>query len=210
MEKKTGNRRKAATKTGSVTDKPEINLVQTETDIIQEKRKRGRPKGSKNKTIRKDYDIAAQQEPGENSKLLKHEIKLYNLPSVNVNDLQSVKDRISLYFSYCEIDDVKPSIASLALSFGISRFTLFNWLNGKSGTIKNIECLNTIKTAYNIINAHYENMMNQGKINPIAAIFLMKNNMGYKDVTDYIISTDNNNNPTTQDILERAGLLTDE
>ena len=31
-----------------------------------------------------------------------------------------------------------------------------------------------------------------------------------KDVTDYIISTDNNNNPTTQDIVERAGLLTDE
>ena len=149
-------------------------------------------------------------EPGDNSKFLKHEMKLFNLPKPDVNDLQSVKDRINLYFSFCEYDDIRPSVAGLALSFGISRVSLFNWLNDKSGTIKNVECLITLKNAYNIINSHYENLMNNNKINPVAGIFLMKNNMGYKDTTDYIIATNDNNRPALQDIVDRAGLLTDE
>ena len=53
-------------------------------------------------------------------------------------------------------------------------------------------------------------MMNTGKINPVSGIFLMKNNMGYKDTTDYIIATNDNNHPALQDIVDRAGLLTDE
>lgn len=177
-----------------------------------EKRKRGRPKGSvnKNKIVRPDRSPDSMTEPGDNSKYLKHEMKLFNLPKPDINNLQSVNDRINLYFSFCENDDIRPSITGLALSFGISRYTLFDYLNNRNKTIQNNDCILSMKKAYNIINSHYENLMNNNRINPVAAIFLLKNNMGYKDVTDYIINTDNNNQPGLQDIVDRAGLLTDE
>ena len=49
--------------------------------------------------------------------------------------------------------------------------------------------------------------MNTGKINPVAAIFLMKNNFGYKDTTDHIITASNNTDPGDNDITDKAGLL---
>ena len=99
--------------------------------------------------------------------------------------------------------------ASLALSFHVSRFVLFDYVNGRNQTIKNIESLHTIKAAYDRINSYYEHMMNNGRINPVAGIFLMKNNMGYKDNTEYTINTNQENNDTINNITERAGLLTD-
>ena len=75
------------------------------------------------------------------------------------------------------------------------------------GTISNPESLVTLKNAYDMINSYYEHMMNNGKINPVAGIFLMKNNLGYKDTTDYVITGNNENNLTVGDIADRAGLL---
>ena len=51
--------------------------------------------------------------------------------------------------------------------------------------------------------------MNTGNINPVSGIFLMKNNFGYRDQTEYTISTNQENNDTINNITERAGLLTD-
>ena len=49
--------------------------------------------------------------------------------------------------------------------------------------------------------------MNNGKINPISGIFLMKNNYGYQDATTHVITTDNNQDPALSDITDKAGLL---
>jgi hypothetical protein len=173
------------------------------------KRKRGRPTGSKNKikTIRNDKAI--HTEPGENTKFIQHDMKLYNLPKIDMENPEQVKARINEFFSICETDDIKPSIASLALSFGFSRFVLFDILNNRTNTVKNIESKHTLKTAYDVINSYYEHMMNYGKINPVAGIFLMKNNMGYKDTTDYIINTNQEREENSNDIFNRAGLLQD-
>jgi hypothetical protein len=61
--------------------------------------------------------------------------------------------------------------------------------------------------AYNLINSQYEMYMNSGRINPVAGIFLMKNNMGYQDTTNYVISADNNKELNIDDITNRSGLL---
>ena len=172
-----------------------------------EKRKRGRPKGTKNNVKISRPDRKEQTEPGENTKYLLHDNKLSSLPAININDQQAVNDRINEYFNICAVDDIKPSIASLALSFGVSRFTLFDWLNGRNKTITNNLCILTIKRAYDRINSYYEHMMNNGKINPVAGIFLMKNNMAYQDTTNYVISNNENQVMSLPDIAERAGLL---
>ena len=181
----------------------------TNTGSVQ--KKRGRPKGSKNsvKTKRPDRSIerSVQAEPGENTKYLLHDMKLSELPDIDMNDDQSVTNRIKEYFSICATDDVKPSVASLALSFGISRFTLFDYVSGRNKTITNNRSILAIKKAYENINSYYEHMMNNGKINPVAGIFLMKNNYGYQDTTQHIIQASNDQTLALTDITERAGLL---
>ena len=167
--------------------------------------KRGRPKGSGKKGTRPDSTV--QAEPGENSRFLLHDLKLMNLPAIDINNPEQMKTRVNDYFRICSDDDIKPSVASLALSFGIGRSTLFNWITGKSQVITNAACMDTLKKAYDSINSYYEHMMNNGKINPVAGIFLMKNNMGYQDTTNYVISANDNKELNLTDITERSGLL---
>ena len=168
---------------------------------------RGRPKGSKNTSTYTRPDRLPQTQPGENTRFLSHDLKLMRLPAIDVNDNAALQDRIETYFEICAEDDIKPSVASFALSLGIGRTTLFAWLNGKLGTVKNPESMNTLKRAYDSINSYYEHMMNNGKINPVAGIFLMKNNLGYKDQTDYVVSAGNDTPLSIGDIADRAGLL---
>ena len=184
-------------------------LIQKNNLIIPEGeqavKKRGRPKGSKNSVIRSDHKI--QTNEGDNTKFLTHDLKLMRLPRIDLNSLIDVKQRLDDYISICAEDDVKPSIASFALSLGINRFDLFNYLNGRSNVIKNKDCILAIKSIYDLINSYYEHIMNNGKINPVAGIFLMKNNLGYKDSTEYTITTETHNDVTDDDIMNKAGLL---
>lgn len=170
-------------------------------------KKRGRPKGSTNKTKIKRPDRSVQTEPGENSRYILHDMKLSSLPAINVNNPDEMKQRINDYFRICSEDDIKPSVASLGLAFGIGRATMFNWLTGKTNTLSNKESFDTFKKAYDSINSYYEHMMNNGKINPVAGIFLMKNNMGYQDTTQHVITSDNDHQLSLPDITSRAGLL---
>ena len=48
-----------------------------------------------------------------------------------------------------------------------------------------------IKKAYQILNMQMENYMQNGKINPVAGIFLMKNNMDYQDKSEVVLTPNN-------------------
>jgi hypothetical protein len=50
---------------------------------------------------------------------------------------------------------------------------------------------NAIKKGYNIMNQLLTQTMADGKINPVAAIFLLKNNHNYKDQTDVVVTPNN-------------------
>ena len=185
----------------------ENNTVVSDPGNGQILKHRGRPKGSKNTCVRYDHDINANSGNGDNAKIIRYTLALSsgNL-SGDINDIQFVMDRIKHFYDVCIEYDIKPSVAALAKVFNINRVTLFNWLNGKTERIKNQECLNAIKNAYDNISVQYEFYMNTGKINPVAGIFLMKNNFGYKDSNEHIITTSDNSNVTMQDITERANL----
>lgn len=174
-------------------------------------RKRGRPKGSTNKTKRISPSRPEQSvitEPGENTKYILHDMKLSSLPAIDVNNPDQMQQRITDYFRICSEDDIKPSVSSLGLAFGISRITLFKWINGQAPqALANNESRNTLKRAYDSINSYYEHMLNNGKINPVSGIFLLKNNYGYQDTTQHIIQANNDQQLSLPDITTRARLL---
>ena len=79
----------------------------------------------------------------------------------------------------------------------------------KTGVIKNPEVMETLKSVYTSISAMYEELLTEGKIIPVSAFFLMKNNHGYKDQTDHVVTARQDQPETEEDIISRAGLLTD-
>lgn len=97
-------------------------------------------------------------------------------------------DAMEMYFALCAQDDMKPSVAGMALAFGVDRKTIWAWANGVDSKTLPAESRNLIKKAYQLLNAQMESYMQNGKINPVAGIFLMKNNMGYADKQEVVLT----------------------
>ena len=118
-----------------------------------------------------------------------------------------IQARIDQYLELCEQNKIMPTVSGLALSFGINRATLWDWMTNTRGTVKNPEVVDILKTAYAAINTQYEELLTEGKMIPVSAFFLLQNNHGYKNQTDHVISANQDNPIALTDITERAGLL---
>ena len=81
---------------------------------------------------------------------------------------------------------MKPSVAGLALALGVDRVYLWEIRSGKKG--QNQEVANTLKKAVQILDLQMNDYMQNGKINPVSGIFLMKNNFGYTDKQEVVIT----------------------
>lgn len=150
---------------------------------------RGRPKGTGgNKRPDRKEAMSVQTEPGDNRKYLEHNLKMWDWPSVNMKEPEQVKERIGGYLQLCAEDDMKPSVAGLALAFGVSRNTLWRWSNGIDCVTFPTESCDLIKKAYQFLNAQMEDYAQNGKVNPVTAIFLMKNHFGYADKQELVLT----------------------
>lgn len=132
------------------------------------------------------YDV----QPGDNSKALGVIIQFNNLPVVDLNDSNAVKERIDLYMQMCYENDFKPTVSSLAAVLGFDRKTLYAVVNGsmpdRYKTLPTFS-LDTIKKAYSSMEQLWENYMQNGKINPVSGIFLAKNNFNYVDKVEHVV-----------------------
>lgn len=151
------------------------------TDIVKQKHRR--PKRSE--------EYQPKYEPGDMSRMITDAMNLSNMGDVDINDPDAVEERIEKALTYMIQRDMKPTVESLALAFNTNRTQLWRWANG-------VECggvpersRNAIKKAYSMMNQLLARTMADGKINPVAAIFLLKNNHQYKDQTDVVITPNN-------------------
>lgn len=145
--------------------------------------KRGRPKGSGGNSR---PDSTAQTLPGDNRKYILHSLKLADLDKISMQDPEAVRVRIKEYFVICANDDMKPSVAGLALSLGIDRRRLWEIREGKKGESR--EVMDALKKAMTILDLQMVDYMQNGKINPVSGIFLMKNNFGYADKQEVVVT----------------------
>lgn len=162
------------------------------TEIGKQIAKRGRPKGSRDKqaTKRKRPDRSELQtvhtEPGDNRKFIQHSLRLAKLPRVNLKSVEEVTQRIVDYFTICAEDDMKPSVAGLALAMDFDKAYLWEIRVGKKG--KNPDVAEALKKAMKILDLQMVDYMQNGKINPVSGIFLMKNNFGYADKQEVVLT----------------------
>lgn len=141
-------------------------------------------------TKRKRPDLTEKQsvhtKPGDNTKYINHSLKLYDLPKVDMSDADAVRDRIKEYFQICSADDMKPSVAGLALALDIDRSYLWEIRVGRKG--KSPEVADTLKRTMQLLDLQMVDYMQNGQINPVSGIFLMKNNFGYADKQEVVVT----------------------
>lgn len=181
-------------------------MATKKTDDMQVIKKK--PRGGNSPVIGMNgYDL----EPGDNTKFLTLNMELFNLEKIDLHDEEAVTKRLQDYFSIYAKYDVKPTVAGMAMALGMNRRTLIAIVNdyatGGAGykTALPQEVALVIKKAHYLLENLWENYSTNGKLNPVMAIFLGKNNFGYQDKTEYVLTpnTQQDNDYDAEDIRKR-------
>lgn len=130
---------------------------------------------------------------GENRRYLELHKLLKSLPKIDIMDNVSVNARIDEYLELCYEMDKKPTISGMALSLGVTKEDLTTIKLGnytKKKRIQNLpeEIKESIRKAHVLLESLWESYMLDGKISPQAGAFLAKNNFGYRDQVDYVVT----------------------
>ena len=163
-----------------------------EDDVVKEVVKK-KPRG---KNI--GETLAPVTEPGDTQKYMGVSMQLFSLPAIDLHKPELVQERLELYFKIHFDADLKPTVAGMAMALGIDRRRLWEIKTGaKMGGTSSYDLptltLDSIKKAYDFLETLWENYMHNGKINPVSGIFLGKNNFGYQDKTEYVVTPNMNN-----------------
>ena len=164
------------------------DLVDPGAEIVKAEKKK--PRG-----ISKDMADGKwlQTEPGDNTRIVATNMKFFSMPAIDLHDPVAVQERLCEYFQIYAEADLKPTVAGMGMALGLDRRRLWEIKTGAAvgGTTKQSlppETLVLIKKAYEILETSMENYANAGKINPVMAIFMMKNHFGYQDKTEYVLT----------------------
>ena len=178
-------------------------------EVVEVKTKK-KPRGGNNILT----DAALNVEAGDNTKYVLLGARLFNLPPIDLNDPVQVNDRLNEFFQIHAEADMKPTVSGMGMALGLDRRRLWEIKTGaKVGGTTPIDLptptLVSIKRAYEYMEILWENYMQNGKINPISGIFLGKNNFGYQDKTEYVVTPNmhNDSDYNAEDI--RARYLSD-
>lgn len=181
-----------------------VKKEQKDVQVIKKK-----PRGGNSPVI---GDNGLMLEKGDNAKIMSINIALFNMQDIDMTDAQAVTGRLGEYFALYEQADLKPTVAGMAIALnGMSRQTLtaiaHDRVTGSTGYKSALppEVTTTIKKAYKMMENMWETYMNSGKINPVSGIFLGKNNYGYQDKTEYVLTpnTQNDSDYDAEDIRQR-------
>ena len=165
--------------------KKNADLVESGEEIVKKK-----PRG-----ISKDMADGKwlQTEPGDNTRIVQTNMKFFNMPAIDLHDPEAVQQRLIEYFQIYAEADLKPTVAGMGMALGLDRRRLWEIKSGAlvGGVGKQHlpeATLVLVKKAYEILETSMESYANAGKINPVMAIFMMKNHFGYQDKTEYVLT----------------------
>lgn len=173
------------------------------------KKKKGKPRGGNN-WLKPENMLSVEE--GDNTKYLSLNVELMNMPNIDMENVSEVQKRLSDYFTLYGRYDTKPTVAGMAIALnGHSRQWLWAVVhNAPLGGMGNTctlppEVTDSIKKAYFLMENLWENYMQNGKVNPVAGIFLGKNNYGYQDKTEYVLTPNqqNDNDYSADEIRQR-------
>lgn len=158
-------------------------------------KKRGRPLKEQNplEIIKppklSNYPTTVELPEGDNNKYTTFALAIMQMPKIDLHKPDQVQQRVFEYFQLCADHDMKPGVAAVSLALGVDRRRLWE-INTDQARQLNIpqESKNIIKDVYTGLEILWESWMQNGKVNPVSGIFLGKNNFGYKDQQEYVLT----------------------
>lgn len=159
-------------------------------------KKRGpKPKPPKPATeiIKKPQNTNAPQmvelPDGDNNKYTTFALAIMQLPKIDVRNPEQLRARVLEYFQLCADHDMKPGVAAVGLAIGLDRRRLWEIRSGNYDRAPiPQECKDIIHSVYDSLEVLWEGWATGGKINPVTAIFLGKNNFGYVDKQEHVLT----------------------
>lgn len=173
---------------------------------------KGKPRGGNSPMIGENGYLL---EEGDNNKFTSMGLWLMNLPKIDVHDPEAVQQRLNDYFGYMASQDAKPTVAGMAMALGMDRRRLWEIKVGAQTSNRWIEDLpievkDSIKKSYSLMEYLWENYMVNGKINPVTGIFLGKNNFGYQDKQEMVLTPNTQNESDfSEDDLRKRYMIED-
>ena len=175
-----------------------------ETDTT--KRGRGRPPKTATEIIRKpmrtDLPNTVEFPEGDNNKYTTFALAIMQFPKIDIRNPDQLQKRVYEYFQLCADHDMKPGVAAIGLAIGLDRRRMWEIRSGAKNVAIPQECKDIIINVYDSLEALWESYMINGKINPASGIFLGKNNFGYQDTQEYIVTPNMMNQETPVEVIE--------
>lgn len=131
------------------------------------------------------YNLQEAKEMGAEvyAKLLQMNEDIKNLPQIDLDNPEEVRNRVKEYFDIMKQYKEKPTQAGLSLALGINRQKIRTIAENTSGKF-NEEVSEEIRQVLVLYESLWESYMLNGDIPPQNGIFIGKNQFGYKDVVE--------------------------
>ena len=173
-------------------------------------KKRGRPPKPKDATQiikkpQKESQVMLPEGPeGENNKYTTFALAIMQFPKIDFKNPEQLQQRVLDYFQLCADHDMKPGVAAAGLAIGLDRRRLWEIKTGDFSHVAGIpkECVDIILMVYNSLEVLWESYMTSGKVNPVTGIFIGKNNFGYQDKQEYVVTPNAITQDTPVDVIE--------
>ena len=116
-------------------------------------------------------------------------IEFLSWGNVDKDNVEEMEQRFYRYLDYCNTHGIKISNQSAYLAMGITKDNVYEWEHGIYKTKAHSELIKKVKQICSITR---ENMMADGKLNPVVGIFWQKNYDGFKDQQEVVLAPKNN------------------
>lgn len=163
------------------------------------KRKRGRPKGAKDKKKRADYTVSSKalaqrrnnvtvrpaetdEEKAYNARQIEHMLRIQEIAqNADRNDILSLKSCFFAYMRLCQEDGFKVSNMAAYAAMGMSNMTFETLKNKDDPEAKKFYQM--VKTMCAISR---ETLISENKLNPVIGIFWQRNYDGLRNDTEQV------------------------
>lgn len=133
-----------------------------------------------------------EQQTGLEAQSIDFLMELSSFGTLDLSDPEAVQERYLRYLALCKRYQTKPLISGFCRVMGVSREELIQWSAGRRtalGDKLSPESATLIKNFLEDFEVSWEYaFQNNGYRNPVTGIFLAKNNFGYKDTSETIVS----------------------
>ena len=149
-------------------------------------------KGSGNRLVAKNQAWKKSPVIGDNgitasadeiAQVTKHALEIALWDEIDTKDPEQLRDRTLKYLQYCIDNKIKPGNLGLYNAWGLTKGEVSNIQQREPNSLR----AGVIKKSRQIMSQIREQLMSDGKINPVTGIFWQKNWDGLKDQQEVVV-----------------------